>query len=107
MEDEEESITKSDIAREFLNKDIKERTELVSVKAIKGFSKLMEITERRGWEKIQDKANGFFHLMISYRRKGIDENIKLIHGILISSENQIPMEEEAVDALARQVEKNK
>ena len=107
MKDKEESLAKSKIAKEFLNKDIKERTELVSVKAIKGFSKIMEISERRKWDKISKKADEFFHMMISYHRKGIDENIKLIHGILFSSEEKIPQTKEAIDALSRQVENNK
>ena len=73
-----------DVIREYITKDVKERSEL-NKGEIRALTFLHVIAEELDWEFTKNFCEHFLHLMRSNKRQGIGEDIQLLTGFLTQS----------------------
>lgn len=90
--DENEEISNCsplDIVREYITKDVRERSEL-SARTIYAFSHLRAIALELNWEWTLEVIDEYLHLMRSNRRQGIKEDISLLTGFTVPLGEELP-----------------
>lgn len=89
MDEEEKQYSQLDIVREYITKDVRERSEL-NPRVIFAFSHLRAIALELGWGWTLETIDEYLHLMRSNRRQGIKEDISLLTGFTVPLGEELP-----------------
>lgn len=78
---EDESTKPLDIIKEYITKDIRERSELNRTE-IRGMAMLYSVAIELGWDFTREFCEQFLHFMRSHSRQGIKEDVQLLSGMV-------------------------
>jgi hypothetical protein len=82
MDDYEDDSTKPlDIIKEYITKDIRERSELNRTE-IRGMAMLYSVATELNWVFTKEFCEQFLHFMRSHTRQGIKEDVQLLSGMV-------------------------
>ena len=74
-----------EVIKKYITKDVKERSEL-NKGEIRALTFLHVIAKELDWEFTKNFCDHYLHLMRSYQRKGIGEDIQLLTGFVAQAE---------------------
>ena len=74
-----------EVIKEYITKDVKERSEL-NKGEIRALTFLHIIAEELDWKFTKNFCSHYLHLMRSYQRKGIGEDIQLLTGFITQAQ---------------------
>ena len=74
-----------EVIKEYITKDVKERSEL-NKGEIRALTFLHVIAQELDWEFTKNFCEHYLHLMRSYQRKGIGEDIQLLTGFVTQAQ---------------------
>lgn len=78
---EDESVKPLEIIKEYITKDIRERSELNRTE-IRGMAMLYSVAVELDWAFTKEFCEQFLHFMRSHNRQGIKEDVQLLGGMV-------------------------